>query len=402
MTGTDHDRQVRTAFRAFADSMTPYVQPPGADVAQREARRRVRTRRVVVAAVAAIVVLVPASVVALVRGVGTTTPPLPPTTSTPTVSATPTSTPSSSPTPTAPPTPEAQPTPGPGELVNATLTLSWADERCSSTFTIVDGHADVMVQSTMPFDVDRDGNLELVAHIRCVIGQTGPEQLLAVRLGPSGPTVVGPVLVTDWPGNSGDPAQRGPVTIRGYVGLSDGSIRAEVAHMFTCCAVPSEAAVVQQRTYRWTGSSFAQVAGPTTFVANRAVADIELNVSTLVFGAPVDGFRTGTLTVQVRNNGPRPAADVSVYIEHYLDIEKPSGGDWSRCASPQNGFTRSALCTVGDLAPGQSVTLTLPMRREVIRESGESWPLANYTGRVEARTGVLYYVPSVEFDVDVA
>lgn len=57
---------------------------------------------------------------------------------------------------------------------------------------------------------------------------------------------------------------------------------------------------------------------------------------------------------------------------------------------------------MGGRAPEQSVTLTLPMRREVIRESGESWPLANYTGRVEARTGVLYYVPSVEFDVDVA
>jgi len=408
MTGVDDDRQLRTAFRVFADSTTPYIRPPGAALALHDARRRVRTRRLAAAVAAAIVILIPAGVVAVVRGVGSTSLPVPPATSTPTLSTppTPTASPSAAPTPTSTATPEAQPTRGPGQLLDTTLTLSWAnalaDETCGGPVTIVDGHSGLIVQSTMGFDVDRDGDREIVAHVLCVVGQAGPGQLLVIRLDPTGPTIVGTVLETDWPGESGDPSQRGPATIRGYVGLSDGSIRVDVAHTFTCCGIPSQAAVVQQRTYRWIGSSFAQVAGPTTFVADRALADIEVDVSTLVFSAPVDGYRTGTLTVRVHNNGPQPAADVSVYLEHYFGIEEPAGGDWGRCTSPSSRGTTSAVCALGSLAPGQSVILTLPMRRSFEQEAGESPALSDYTGRVEARAGAFYYTPSAEYAVDVA
>lgn len=407
MTGVDEDRQLRTAFRAFAEAATPYIRPPGATVAQHHGRRRVRTRRLALAVAAVVVILVPVGVVALVRGIGSTSLPVPPATSGPptSVPATPTATPTVTPTSTAP-AGEVQPTPGPGELVNTTLALSWsnaqADEACGGLVTIVDEYADVMVTSTMSLDVDRDGTREIVAQIRCVLGQAGPEKLLVLRPGPSGPTIIGTVLETHWLRDSIDPAPGEPAKISGYAGLEDGTIRVDVADRFVCCGAPSQSAVVQQRAYGWTGSAFAQLAGPTTFIADRTVADLEVTVPTLAFSAPAGGWRTGTLSVRVHNHGPQTAVDVSVYVEHLFMIDRPSGGDWDRCESPENAGTESAICALGSLAPGQDVTLTLPMRRAADQEPGESPALSAYTGRVEVRTGAFRYVPSVQFALSVA
>jgi len=253
MTGVDHDRELRSTFAVLADSLTPYIRPPGADLALHAARRRIRNRRLAMAAAVALVVLIPAGVVALGRGPGSTSLPMPPATSGPTASPTPTesSTPTNAPpTPSVEPSVVAEPTPGPGELLNATLTLSWdnaqADELCGGSVTIVDDWSGLKVQSTMPFDVDRDGDVEIVAHVHCHTGEVGPQKLLAVQLGPSGASIVGTVLATDW-ALGDDRALGAPQAIRGYVGLSDGSIRVDVANAATCCGTPAQSAVVQQR-----------------------------------------------------------------------------------------------------------------------------------------------------------
>lgn len=400
MTGVHDDRDLRAAFRAFAEATAPYVRPPGATSAQHHARGRVRTRRLVLAAAAALVILIPAGVVALIRGVGSTSLPLPAATSTPTPSA------PTSPTATPPTTREGQPTEGPGELLNTTLTLSWAnagaDEMCGGPVTIVDGLATVMVQSTMSFDVDGDGSREIVAMVFCVMGQGGPAQLLAIRPDPSRPTIVGTVLATEWSDGPVEPEEQGPATILGYVGLQDGTIRADVGNMATCCGTPRQSAVVQQRTYGWTGSSFAQVAGPTTFVADTAVADIEVAVPTLSFSAAADGYRSATLSVTVYNGGPQAATDVSVLIVHHLGTER--AGDWPGCPLPADeaiGFENYVVCQIGDIPAGHSVTLTLPMRREAAREAAERPHFTSYNGRVEVRTGAFYY-PGVTFAVAAA
>lgn len=399
------DADLRVAFRAFAEGTNRYIQPPGAERAQHVARGRVRSRRIIATIAVAVAVVVPASIVALIQNGRSGSLPMPPATSTPSTAATP--------TPTASPTPgdgpDGEPVPGPGALVNTTLTLSWPDpsvnEQCGGPVTIVDGFATVMVQSSMRFDVNGDGTREIVASIFCPMGQAGPMLLVAVRPHPSTPTILGTVLATAWGDGPVDPEDQQPAAIRDYVGLADGTIRVDVANRMICCGTPPNAAVVQQRTYRWAGSSFIQVGGPTTFVADPAVADLVATVPPLAFGPPVGRFRSGTLSVTITNNGPRTAADVSVYVYHHLGIEPPNGGDWDRCREGDHefiGIENFAVCRIGDLAAGQTVTLTLPMRRSTDHEDEENPSFTTYTGGVELRTGTFYYPTQTTFDVEAA
>jgi hypothetical protein len=173
----------------------------------------------------------------------------------------------------------AQPTEGPGELANATLMLSWSNPQapagCSGTVTFVNGRQEVpgytgqTVLSTMRLDVDRDGASEIVALLICAIGQTGPEQLVVVEPGTT-PSTLGTVLETASVTGVGlldPPDSPGVAAIRSYEGLSDGTIRIEVADRMTCCGTPPDSAVRQDRTFGWNGSSFQQTDGPTTFTS---------------------------------------------------------------------------------------------------------------------------------------
>ena len=396
MTELYDDTDLRSAFRELVAIANPYVRPPGADLARNDARSRTRTRRLVVSAAAALAIFVPVGIIALFQINGSSTLPQPPATD-PAVTSPP---PTGSPSPTE--APVGRRIGGPGELLGSMLTLSWPDgsvnETCGGAFTVVDGFATVMGQSTMSLDVDGDGSREIVAEIFCPMEQAGPTLLVALRPHPDTPTILGTVLATAWDGSPVDPEGRGPATIRDYVGLDDGTIQVDVSDKFTCCGASRQSAVVQQRTYGWTGSSFAQVAGPTTFVADSTVADIEVTVPTLAFSAPAGGYRTGTLSVTIHNNGPQTAAAVSVYIEHQFGIETPWGGDWFRCLWEGQ---ISAVCELGDVAPGQTVTLTLPVRRSSEYEAEESPHFSAFTGHVEARTGVFYY-PSVTFGLTAA
>lgn len=406
----DDDTELRRAFRDLADAATPHVRPPGAELAQRRARSRVRARRLAVATAAALAILVPAGVVAATRNGGSSSLPVAPATSV----ATPTgATPTEVPSPAPEYGPDGELLPGPGALANATLALDWPepedDATCGGSRTFVDGvssvsgRSDVRILSSMRFDVDGDGASEIVANVFCQLGQVGPMQLVAVRMG-STPLVLGPVLVTSpTDGGGGLIPLDGPgvATIIGYAGLDNGLIQIDVKSKLTCCGTPPDAGVVQQRTYRWTGSSFAQVGGPTTFVADPAIAELVATVPGLVLGPPVEGYRSGTLSVSIHNNGPQTAVDVSVYVSYHLGIEEPAGGDWDRCRAGDHefiGIQDFAVCRIGDIPPGQSVTITLPMRRDATHEGEEGPPFTENTGRVEVRTGAFYY-PGVTFDI---
>ncbi len=262
-----------------ANSASPFVPPAVARRPQQGAPVRNHTARR--SAVAAAVILALAS---LVDCCGSVWAPVTPGTS-PTPSRT--TVPSSAPTPNAPANVPpnvsvGQLVDGPGELASATLTLSWSSSEaseCDGRWTFNDGASDfgpsgvgrqIMILDTMYLDVDRDGPAELLASIVCRIGQWGPMQLVAFESGPS-PTLLGVVLEADPPDGAGPvPAGSHAVAVfLDYAGLADGTIQVDVGDRLTCCGVPVESMVRQQRTYEWTGSSFAQIAGPTTFAAGR-------------------------------------------------------------------------------------------------------------------------------------
>jgi hypothetical protein len=411
MTELFDDTDLRTAFREFADGATPYVRPPGAGRAQHDARGRIRNRRVLVACAAAVAVLVPAAVVALTQGGGPSSLPQPPATDP--VVTTPTPIPTVTlPNPTTTASPEGEPTTGPGQLLNTTLTLSWqdpsADAVCGGNVTITDSHNGLMVLSTMVFDIDRDGTNEIVANVFCQLSEVGPSQLVAIRRDGGTATVLGTVLASaayDDQGLLDPPGGPGVAVIRDYAGLDDGTIRVFAANRFTCCGTPQDSAVLQRRTFQWTGSSFEQVAGPTAFVADPSLADIEVTVPTLAFSAPVDGFRSATLSVTIHNNGPQTATEVSVFLNYGWRIEEPAGDDWDHCGV---AYTTSAVCRVGDIAAGQTVTLVYPMRRSSQFEAEERPSFWTNTGLVEARVETpgdccaTRYYPSVTYTITAA
>lgn len=268
-----YDTELRAVFRDFAVTASAYVRPPGAAVAQQQAHVRVRNRRVLVSLVAAVAVLVPTGIVAVGQLTGSNSLPAPPATQSPTAPTT------TSPSPTVSPTPTvvARAAQGPGELANATLTVSWrnpaASPACSGAVTFVNGMSgvgtpSVHILSTMRLDVDGDGGEEIIAEIFCQTSQAGPVQLVAVRPD-AGLTTLGVVVESapfDGNGWLEPPDGPGIVNVLDYVGLSDGTIRVEVTDRFTCCGVPVESALRQERTYGWNGSSFDQVDGPTRFI----------------------------------------------------------------------------------------------------------------------------------------
>ncbi|MBX6749736.1 MAG: hypothetical protein IRY85_08685 [Micromonosporaceae bacterium] len=277
-----HDTDLRGIFSDFADTASRYVRPPGADLAQRQARVRIRNRRVLATVAAAVALLVPSGIIVATQMNGSNSLPQPPTTPGPTAPTVTPPSPTATPSPTASPTTEppevvAQAVQGPGELANAKLTLSWtnphASPACSGAVTFANGVSGVStpsvhILSTMKLDVDGDGAEEILAKIFCQTSEAGPLQLVAIRPGPN-PTILGVVVESaDFDGNGRLDPPDGPgiVVINDYVGLSDGTIRVEVADRFTCCGIPVDSALRQERTYAWDGSSFVQVDGPTTFL----------------------------------------------------------------------------------------------------------------------------------------
>jgi hypothetical protein len=82
-----------------------------------------------------------------------------------------------------------------------------------------------------------------------------------------------------------------------------GGVTVDISDMMACCSMSKDNEFHQQRTYAWVGKAFRQTAGPTTFARKPYVTDLVLTTSALEFGRVVDGRRTGTVTVKVRNAG---------------------------------------------------------------------------------------------------
>jgi hypothetical protein len=354
---SDFDREylLLDAVHEFRAEALPYVHPTGTAAVRATVRRRRRARIVALAAMIVVLVLAPVAAFAAIGGGNrprpAVTPPASATVSPP-ASASPSAVESS-----APPAPQP-----PADLANTAFTLGeWrqADPQAcptgrvtfkNSVATIPD-KAQVFVRQTALVDVDRDGANEVAVVLRCVDGQAGTYQALALKAAPDGTlTTLGEIWRS---GQNGDNLLTVTPGDSGRVNLTVGDI-------IPCCDTPTGAMLTQVRTFAWNGSAFTQAAGPTTFLADRSAVDLAVSAPAVHFVAASGGRLSGTLTVTIHNKGPGEARQVSLLVWFGEAMGAGTGGSWGNCSGVDAG-NRTPVCQVGDLAAGATVTLTLPL-----------------------------------------
>jgi hypothetical protein len=113
--------------------------------------------------------------------------------------------------------------------------------------------------------------------------------------------------------------------------------------------VPDYTVLHQARTYHWTGTAFVQTAGPTSAAAD---TDLTFTPGPLAFGAPVNGCRTGTLTVSITNHGTAAVTDLAVVTF----IGRPEERVEGTCATEADSGYRSLSLSI---PPGATRTATV-------------------------------------------
>jgi hypothetical protein len=121
---------------------------------------------------------------------------------------------------------------------------------------------------------------------------------------------------------------------------ADGQIRVDVGEFRPCCAMV-QASQHQWRTYGWSGRSFRQTGGPTSFGPNPKFTDLRTTSTGLKMTKQTNGSWKGVLTVTVHNEAGFATPDRVV-----LRVGVP--GSWKATATG---------CTVGQ---GQPLPCALP------------------------------------------
>lgn len=202
-------------------------------------------------------------------------------------------------------------------------------------------------------DVDGDGRMEALALVRCVVGTHGPGQVIAIDRDPGGRVVtLGPVV---------QDGKTAPQWLLAVDGGQDGTVRVEMADIAPGGGWPLAWSQRQWRTYRWNGTAFRQVAGPTSFGPNPHVANVSVTASDLVWSeAPAaPGIWTGTLKVTIRNSGATVAG-----VEFRLQLPPQVVADvdgWAGCAGADH-TTNPITCRLGTLTAGAEWQLALDVR----------------------------------------
>jgi hypothetical protein len=297
--------------------------PPG-EIPEAPGHRHRRWLWPLIAGAAALLVLTPLLVYAIMeRGSedtpGTAPAPTPPATAQPSPTQ---------PAPTAPPDGRIPIT----ELWNSTLDIpAWpvdaADFGQSGPVRFTDGQSPPlppdMVRLYLPEDVgygdvDGDGAQETVVNVRAAAGEGGSWQVVAFDRDQDGAIItLGQVTATT-----------GPVTmISDHVRVVDGRVEVRVGDYLTCCGDDPTITQWQTRTYAWQSGRFGQVAGPTEFPANPRITDLSLSVEGLTLAAPVEGVRHGTLRVTVTVDRPTVPHRVGMHIWLPAGLER-EGTTW--------------------------------------------------------------------------
>ena len=213
-------------------------------------------------------------------------------------------------------------------------------------------------------DLDGDGSVDIVAIFHCDVSNPGNRMAVAFRRGEDGSIRTMGVV-------SGDVHQIQDVGVD-----ADGSVDLQVSNQTDSDESAVLKQIQQQRTYRWTGTGFDQAGGPSTFTISRP--ELTATVSDLTFDAPVNGKRTGKLTVSVHNGGTTGVSDASVVYELNLGqtVTPP-------CAPVVPGIPSSGRCQLPSIAPGGTGTLTLTLT------SDDAW-VAPYKGMAMDQVGGMF------------
>ena len=348
-----NDDYLRAALRGLRDSALPAIRPPSLEEVEHLARRRQSTNT---AGLVSLMVLLLIGAIAIAN-LTKPPPPIEP-----------------SPTPTATSTPLATTaaTPGAGELANATIDLPLnpplhgpcPDQPLPFTkpLTFTNGQHDgrhpmagggttwwsARILATVRADVDHNGLDDVIIKVDCSVGDRRTQWVIALRpIGQDGWTTLG-VIATENPPSS--------PTIGDLAVTSDGDVVISVGSNLSSGPTEGPPTVWQQRSYVWTDQGFLQSAGPTSFAGDTDVASFAITAPPVTLTDGSDGFRTGTLTVTVRANGPSAVAAALLITTH---ADRQAGGDWTRCGSDSDA--NWVLCDLGVLAVGESVTLSLPI-----------------------------------------
>lgn len=358
------DKLLAGAFAEFRDEAVPYVKPAGTAAAHATVRGRKRAHAITVTTLAALFVVGPITAYATVDGdphgppptaigeSGSPTPTPSASTSGPTVSGTPAGTGRTQ-------TPDGRISTA--ELGRATLEIPpWAPDaivedcpsgkvRFSGGLHLVRDSVSLRIREVVYADVDRDGAQETVAWLAC--GDQGSTyQVVAFDRTADGEIrTIGQVA-----------AQTGTV-----LGICD--IRASAKSGVEVkvvdqpadhqCSAPLPAwAQEQWRGYTWNGDGFVQTAGPTGFPVNRKSSDLAVTATDLVFAAPVDGVRRGSMKVTVRNVG-------AAMVPYTVRLDLPGGlqlVESDACTSKAvPGGTVAVSCGGLGVRAGESRSFTL-------------------------------------------
>lgn len=375
---------------------------PDSDGVRAIARRRHAVRVATVAVATAVVLAVPTAVLAISGRTGP-----PPTRPTQSQSAEPSTTPSAgaatpgpSGTPSRPAAPDGRISLQ--KLTHSTLTLppvpAGVQSMCPGGSFTMSGNPTrfpasanlgntpvkaeyIKIEKVLYEDVDGDGAQETVALFHCYV-QGGSHAVAVFDRDDTGAIrTLGRAVLTD--GTSTWFVQ----DIRVDPG---GAIGARVGDVFATYTDQNQQSVEWQwRSYRYDGMRFTQVGGPTAFHPVPPETDLQATGGAVRFGAPVNGVRTGSVTVSVHNAGPNrtPGVLMSIGVAGQTPLPAPirTSVDGIYCTALTNG-RNGIQCHLNPLAVGATRTFTVrfgaPVADDpVLRTTATA--VADPAGRVE-------------------
>ncbi|WP_433062080.1 hypothetical protein [Dactylosporangium sp. CS-033363] len=230
----------------------------------------------------------------------------------------------------------------------------------------------VHVRKVAQTDVDGDGRPETIALYDCTGTDLGSQAAVVLTRAADGIRTLGDLVTSEslpggihWVPDLGTDAD-GHVWLR----VSD---RRE----------PDDPAVPQWRRYRWTGSSFTQDAGPTTFATDSRGLVVSATLTLQPLAS--DGSREAALMLTVRNGG------TDTVEQPLLDVVFKHGARTGETECPdgaQNGVP-IAHCSVPALAPGATRTFTIRRRLSAVDVAAVTDPSVAQTGWAYLQFGLL-------------
>jgi hypothetical protein len=357
------DDPLTAAFDEFRGQVAPFVKPAGADRTHEAMRTRTR-RRGLAGMLAVLVIMIPLTAQAFLRGDRQGLPAAPPTVfpgPQPSTSAAHFSGIGKSSRP-ARSAPEGGITEA--ALYSAQIDMpawpaEWSRIECPSgpvKFTDGDAQGDritLWIAGVAHADADRDGRAETFARIYCMSSFEIVSRVLAFAPGPGGGIrTIGSVV--EQVGSA--------AAICGVRPGPDGAIQVEIADfpMAWRCAEPQVARYRyisrQWLTFTWSGSGFVQQ-GETDLTPNPYHSDLAVTGTDLVLTKQANGHLTGSMTLTVRNLGKSaiPYRTQTALVAGMKLIDTPPGCSMDR---PNAGMV-DVFCTGAALAPGAARELTL-------------------------------------------